>query len=87
MSTYQDVTFYAQVEPDWTRYVGAELELTGARVARITRRQPERPRDGALVVKLTLRIPVDRLLPLAPEVIVLDSADTEVGVTAEELLQ
>ena len=83
MSDYEDVTFYAQIEPEWDRYIGGELILARAKATRITQRQPDPPRNGALVVKVILRIPTGRLLPLAPAVVVLGDDPAAVVMDAE----
>ncbi len=71
MSDYQNVTFYLQVEPEWGVYRTAkgDLQLVGARAARITQKQPDPPRGGTAVVKLTVRVPSSALLPLRPAVV------------------
>ena len=71
MSDYQDVTFYLQVEPEWGVYRAAngDLQLVGAKAARITQKQPDPPRGGTAVVKLTVRVPSSALLPLQPAIV------------------
>jgi hypothetical protein len=71
MSDYQNVTFYLQVEPEWGVYRSAngDLQLTGAKAARITQKQPDPPKGGTVVVKLTVRVPSSALLPLRPAVV------------------
>lgn len=89
MAEHQDATFYAQVEPEWSRWTDwkGEHSLTGAKVVNITQKKPSRPRGGTVLVKLTLRIPSAAFLPLRPEAIVVIPVDmteaTSVEVTAE----
>lgn len=71
MSTYQDVTFYLQVEPEWRMRGDGSLLLAGAKAARMTQKQPDNPLHGATVVRLTVRMPSSRLQPLMPEIVVL----------------
>lgn len=77
MST-RDVTFWAQIEPEW-RIGAGDVRLVGLKVVRVTQRYPDPPKAGCDVVKLTLRVPVSRLLPLAPDPVELPDvpADTE----------
>lgn len=67
-SDYQDATFFLQVEPEWGFYraPNGDLQLVGAKAARITQKQPDPPKGGTVVVKLTVRVPSSALLPLKP---------------------
>ncbi len=70
--SHVDATFYAQVEPDWSRYVYGDGEklLEGAKVVQITQKRPTRPRGGTVLLKLTVRVPAGAFLPLRPEAVV-----------------
>ena len=90
MSTYQTVTFFLQVAPEWDPYSAAngDLKLIGAKATRLTQKQPDPPRAGTVLVKLTLQVPSSRLLPLQPATLVLAEDDVElvevaVGVSEE----
>jgi hypothetical protein len=84
MTTTYDVTFWVQIEPEWTRYVGGGMQLTGAHAARVTQRPPDPPKAGCDVVKLVLRVPTSRLLPLAPDPIELPASAGEPTLTVVE---
>lgn len=64
-----ECTFYLQVQP--TRSPWYPDRITGAKVAAVTKNKPENPRGGAVTVKLTLRLPEQAFLPLAPEAVVI----------------
>ncbi len=92
---FVDATFYAQVEPDWSRYGTVDLgdgergpRLDGAKVVRITQTRPGKPVAGTVLVKLTLRVPERAFRPLRPTAVVLIPADLTVAapleVTAED---
>ena len=89
-ATHVDATFYAQVEPEWSRWTNwdGERTLEGAKVVNITQKKPTRPRGGTVLVKLTIRVPNGAFLPLRPEAIVVIPDDmtvtTPVEVTAED---
>jgi len=68
MSATHDATFYVQVEPDF--YGGGNRNLRGLRAVAMTKTRPRRPRPGAVLVKLTLRVPDAVFLPLRPEAVV-----------------
>lgn len=89
MNGYQDATFYAQVEPEWSNYaVGGEKQLRGAKVVGITQKKPGKQKGGTVLVKLTIRVPDGAFLPLRPEAIVVIPEDmtatTPVEVIAED---
>lgn len=90
MSCAVDATFYAQVEPEFSRYADREgnRSVVAAKVVTITQKRPQRPRGGTVLVKLTLRVPEAAFLPLRPEAIVVIPEDmtvtTPVEVIAEE---
>lgn len=65
--TTRDVTFFVQLEPEFDRYTNGDVVITGLRAVRVTQRYPDPPKAGCDVVKLTLRVPTSRLLPLAPD--------------------
>lgn len=72
-SQHVDATFYAQVEPEWSRYashITGEKRLQGAKVVTITQNKPAKQRGGTVLVKLTIRVPVAAFLPLRPEAVV-----------------
>jgi hypothetical protein len=74
MSKHVDATFYAQVEPEWSRYVSHQTglrDVRGAKVVTITQKRPERHRGGTVLVKLTIRVPEAAFQPLRPEAIVI----------------
>ena len=73
MTKHVDATFYAQVAPEWGRApYGKDQDrpLRGAKVVAITQNKPARPKGGALLVKLTIRVPEAAFLPLRPAAIV-----------------
>lgn len=81
---FVDATFYAQVEPDWSRY-GYELidgervqRLDGAKVVRITQTRPGKQVSGTVLVKLTIRVPEAAFRPLRPAAIVVIPEDMAV---------
>lgn len=80
MSNYVDATFYAQVEPEWSRYVDHRglRTLNGAKVTTITQKRPQRPKGGTVLVKLTIRIPEAAFQPLRPQAIVVIPEDMTV---------
>lgn len=73
-ANYIDATFYAQVEPEFTRSFGEE-RVKAAKVVGLTQKRPDRPRRGVIVTKLTIRIPEAAFLPLRPEAIVVIPED------------
>jgi hypothetical protein len=76
--TAVDATFYAQVEPkfqNWGTDASGNRVLDGARVVAITQQRPGKPKSGAVIVKLTIRVPTPAFLPLAPEAIVVVPAE------------
>ncbi len=78
-----DSTFYIQLTPEF--YAGGEIRAVKA--SRMTLKRPWQPRGGAVVVKLTLRLPKRVFQPFAPDVVVAVPADLAapvVGVTVEE---
>jgi hypothetical protein len=85
VSDYQDATFYLQVEPEWGMYRSAngDLQLIGAKAARITQKQPDPPKGGTVVVRLTVRIPSSTLLPLRPAVVDVPADHLEIIVETE----
>lgn len=86
-SDFQNATFYLQVEPEWGPYLNSDgsYNLVGAKALRITQKQPDPPKGGTVVVKLTVKVPSSALLPLrpAPVEIAADQATT-VEVIAED---
>lgn len=68
-----DTTFYLQVDPVWSHY--NPEKVVGAKANRITLNKPGRPRGGAVVVKLTVRLPEEAFLPLQPEAVIIIPAD------------
>jgi hypothetical protein len=85
MSDYQDATFFLQVEPEWGIYRAGngDLQLVGAKAARITQKQPDPPKGGTVVVKLTVRVPSSALLPLKPAVVEVPADRLEIVVETE----
>lgn len=86
MSNHVDATFYAQVEPEWSRYAShltGEKEVTGAKVVSITQGRPQKQRPGTVLTKLTLRVPKAAFLPLRPEAIVVIPEDMTVAAPIE----
>ena len=67
MTTTRDVTFYVQIEPEFERYTNGDVTISGLKFARATQRYPFPVKAGCDVVKMTLRVPTSRLLPLAPD--------------------
>lgn len=87
---FVDATFYAQVEPEWSRYRSSNGErgLDGAKVVTITQKRPTKPRGGTVTVRLTIRVPSAAFLPLRPEAIVVIPEDmTEVNPVEVEAIQ
>jgi hypothetical protein len=81
---FQDATFWAQVEPIWSHN---RLWVKGAKVIGITQAKPRRPRGGAVIVKLTIRIPTLAFMPLEPEAIVVIPADMTITTPLEVIAQ
>lgn len=76
MSGFKDATFYAQVEPVWSRWrTNGEHTVQGAKVVRLTQAKPAKQMGGTVLVKLTLRIPEAAFLPLRPEAVVVIPED------------
>jgi hypothetical protein len=76
--TTRDVTFWVQIEPEFDRYTNGDVVITGLKAVRVTQRYPSPPKEGCDVVKLTLRVPTSRLLPLAPDVVELPGGPMDV---------
>lgn len=75
-----DAVVYAQIEPRWAqssyyRDERGNTILEGAAVTSFTQSRPRKPKPGAQVVKLTLRLPASVFLPLEPEAVVVLRAD------------
>jgi len=58
-------TCYIQVEPVWA--YRDKNRLNGANVKRVTRKRPDSPIPGSVVVKLSLDIADAAFMPLQPE--------------------
>lgn len=90
MADHVDATFFAQVEPEFSRYGNRDglRDVVRAKVIALTQKRPDKPRGGTVLVKLTLRVPKAAFLPLRPEAIVVIPEDmtvtTPVEVIAEE---
>ncbi len=82
--TTRDVTFWVQLEPEFDRYTNGDVTISGLKAVRVTQRYPDPPKAGCDIVRLTLRVPTSRLLPLAPDVVELPERPTTVGVTVED---
>jgi hypothetical protein len=67
--TTRDVTFFVQLAPEFDRYSNGDVVITGLKFVRGTQRYPSPVREGCDVVKVTLRVPTVRLLPMATDVI------------------
>lgn len=67
--TTRDVTFWVQIEPEFDRYTNGDVTISGLKAVRVTQRYPAPAKAGCDVVKLTLRVPTARLLPMATDVI------------------
>jgi hypothetical protein len=68
-----DATFFAVVQPIWSRYVTQDGKpiLEGAKVDRITQTRPRRDvAAGSVVTRIILRLDADALLPLQPEAVI-----------------
>lgn len=69
-----DATFFAQVEPIYSRYVRKDRNdpstIEGARVLAITQKKPAKPVPGSVTVKLTLRLPKSVFVALQPEAVI-----------------
>jgi hypothetical protein len=85
MGRHIDATFYAQVEPEFSRWadVDGNREVQGAKVVTVTQKRPQRPRGGTVLVKLTIRVPEAAFLPLRPEAIVVIPEDMTVVAPVE----
>jgi hypothetical protein len=73
-----DATFYAVIQPSWSRYLRDDRGrpvLEGARVDRITQGRPGQVRGDSVVTRLTLRVDASALLPLQPQAVVHIHAD------------
>lgn len=65
----RETTFYVQVEADVrTNYSGEYVRSIKA--VNLTQKRPTQPRPGAVMVKLTLRMPHEAFLPLSPEAVI-----------------
>lgn len=85
-----DATFYAQVEPEWSRWQTdgqGNPALDSAKVVTVTQKKPGRPKGGTVLVKLTLRLPHGAFLPLRPEAIVVIPEDMTVTSPIEVLAE
>lgn len=83
-----DVPFYVQIvprlaEPGWYRDAEGRRILESATVQRITQERPKNPASGALVAKLTLRIPTRMFLPVQPAAVI-ELCDGDVAVSPLE---
>jgi hypothetical protein len=56
------VTFWAQVEPTWTRWL-EPASLRSIHVRKVTQRRPARPAPGCVLVKLTITLPKGAFVP------------------------
>jgi hypothetical protein len=70
-----DATLYLQVEPEWGSAFGidrddGERPLRGAKAVRMTQSRPREPLGGAVLVKITVRLPASAFYPLRPEAVV-----------------
>lgn len=84
MTKHHDATFYAQVEPTWSRWTrDGEKYVDSVKVVTITQKKPERPRGGTVLVKLTIRVPDAAFLPLRPEAIVVIPEDLTITTPIE----
>lgn len=64
-----EVEMYVQIErEDYPRYYNGKVRTAVAR--RITAKKPADPLPGAIVVKLTVRIPDEAFQPLTPAAII-----------------
>jgi hypothetical protein len=80
--SHVDATFYAQVLPNsrgWSKDAAGNQILDGARVVALTQTKPTKPKPGSVTIKLTVRIPSQAFLPLAPEAVVVVPADMVEG--------
>jgi hypothetical protein len=81
-----DATFHVQLDPVWSQY--DDEKVIGAKAARMTLGKPDQPRGGAVMVKLTVRLPKQAFLPLRPEAVIIIPAEriiaTPIEVTAED---
>lgn len=77
-----DATFYAQVVPVWNSWqkIDGIRKLDSAKVVRITQAKPDHPESGAVVVKLTIRVPASSFLPFTPEIIAVLPEDEDPAV-------
>lgn len=67
--TTRDVTFFVQLEPEFDRHSNGDVVITGLKAVRVTQRYPSPVKEGCDVVRLTLRVPTARLLPMATDLI------------------
>lgn len=81
MSESVDATFYAQIEPKLQP--GYPDTIVGASVVRLTQTRPSRPLGGAVLVKLTLRLPKTAFAPLESDVVEIPESHTEMITVVE----
>ena len=84
-----DATFYVQVEPVWSRWVESNglKSVESLRAVSITKKKPDRPRGGTVLVKLTLRVPDAAFMPLRPEAVIVVPEDMTVTTPIEAIAE
>jgi hypothetical protein len=77
MTDSHDATFYVQIEPSFGRYTddAGRRKVYSLRAVNITQKSPSHPRGGAVLIKLTLRIPDAAFQPLRPEAVIVVPED------------
>lgn len=71
-SASHDATFYIQLKPEFARYGahGQPPNVVAVKPVALTQKSPAQPKGGAILVKLTLRIPDSAFHPLRPEAVI-----------------
>jgi len=81
--TTRDVTFFIQLEPEFVRSFNGDMRVSGLKAVRVTQRYPSPVKEGCDVVRVTLRVPTVRLLPMATDVLEISEGLNGVDGTAE----
>ncbi len=75
LSNFVDATFFVQIEPelrgDWTK----KESVRGAKAVRMTQTRSRQPKPGTVEVALTVRLPKQVFMALAPEAIIVIPED------------
>lgn len=66
-------TFYVQLEPEffgWRDPETGERRVGSVKAVGITQKRPSKPKQGSVVVKLSVELPEAAFLPLRPEAVI-----------------